>query len=225
MKEKWRYNIRLAGRKGVLVREGNTPEDVDTFYRLYQETSARDGFFIHQQRHYADILRLYGARDAAVLLLAEYEGTPIAGLVAVKCGPVTTYMFGASSNLERNRMPNHLLQWTAIRWAKARGCTLYDFRAIAEVLDAKEDLYSLYTFKQGFGGYSTLALETHDKPYNAPIYWAYLRSLSVKRELDRRRHERELRPREGNAKAAEAEQKGGAKAGEDVSVARTSTSM
>ena len=220
MKEKWRYNIRLAGRKGVQVREGNTPKDVDTFYRLYQETAARDGFFIHPQRHYADIVRLYGARDAGVLLLAEYEGTPIAGLIAVKCGPVTTYMFGASSNLERNRMPNHLLQWTAIRWAKARGCTLYDFRAIAEVLDAKEDLYSLYTYKQGFGGYSTLALETHDKPYNAPIYWAYLRSLSVKRELDRRRHERELRPRDGNAKTAEAEQKDGAKAGEAAPAAR-----
>ncbi|MGZ3716168.1 MAG: lipid II:glycine glycyltransferase FemX, partial [Ktedonobacterales bacterium] len=212
MKEKWRYNIRLAGRKGVQVREAGTPEDVDTFYRLYQETAERDGFFIHPQRHYADILRLYGARDAAVLLLAEYEGMPIAGLIAVKCGAVATYMFGASSNRERNRMPNHLLQWTAIRWAKAHGCTLYDFRAIAEVLDAKEDLYSLYTYKQGYGGHSVLTLETHDKPYNAPVYWAYLRSLSVKRELDRRRHERDLREREGNAKKPVEQQKKDAKA-------------
>lgn len=221
MKEKWRYNIRLAGRKGVQVREASTPEDVETFYRLYQETAERDGFFIHPQRHYADILRLYGARDAAVLLLAEYEGTPIAGLIAVKCGPVTTYMFGASSNRERNRMPNHLLQWTAIRWAKAHGCTLYDFRAIAEVLDAKEDLYSLYTYKQGYGGYSVLTLETHDKPYNAPVYWAYLRSLSVKRELDRRRHERDLREREGNSKkpAAGQQQKKDADAGAQAPVA------
>src|SRR5262249_10821960 len=123
MKEKWRYNIRLAGRKGVTVREGTSPEDVDTFYALYEETASRDGFYIHPKEHYAAILRLYGTRDAGVLLLAEYEGTPIAGLIAVKCGPVTTYMFGASSNLHRNRMPNHLVQWTAIRWAKAHGCT------------------------------------------------------------------------------------------------------
>ncbi|HEX8729588.1 MAG TPA: peptidoglycan bridge formation glycyltransferase FemA/FemB family protein [Ktedonobacterales bacterium] len=196
MKEKWRYNIRLAGRKGVQVREARTPEDVDTFYTLYQETAARDGFFIHPKQHYADILRLYGQRDAAVLLLAEYEGTPIAGLIAMRCGPVATYMFGASSNRERNRMPNHLLQWTAIRWAWARGCTLYDFRAIAEVLDAKEDLYSLYTYKQGYGGYSVLTLETHDRPYHLPTYWAYERLLAVKRARDRRQHERDLAARE-----------------------------
>jgi lipid II:glycine glycyltransferase (peptidoglycan interpeptide bridge formation enzyme) len=202
MKEKWRYNIRLAGRKKVQVREAMQPADVDTFYRLYEETAKRDGFFIHPKEHYATILRLYGERDAAVLLLAEYEGTPIAGLIAVRCGPVTTYMFGASSNNERNRMPNHLLQWTAIRWAKARGCTLYDFRAIAEVLDPKEDLYSLYTYKQGFGGYSTLSLETHDLPYNAPLYWAYQRILAVKRARDQRRHERELRQREAAGHSA-----------------------
>jgi len=202
MKEKWRYNIRLAERKGVVVRAAAAPDDVDTFYRLYQETAARDGFFIHPQRHYADILRLYGARDAAVLLLAEYDGAPIAGLIVVRCGPVATYMFGASSNQHRNRMPNHLLQWNAIRWARAHGCATYDFRAIAEVLDPTEDLYSLYTYKQGFGGSSILALETHDKPLNAPLYWAYLRSLAVKREIDRRRHARDLRRREAPAPTA-----------------------
>ena len=192
MKEKWRYNIRLAGRKGVAVRATTAPDDLDTFYTLYQETAKRDGFFIHPKQHYADILRLYGARDAGVLLLAEYEGAAIAGLIALKCGSVTTYMFGASSNSERNRMPNHLCQWTAIQWAKAHGCTTYDFRAIAEVLDPSEELYSLYTYKQGFGGYSTLSLETHDRPYNLPVYWAYERLLALKRERDRRRHLRDL---------------------------------
>lgn len=198
MKEKWRYNIRLAGRKGVKVREASGDADIDTFYTLYQETAARDGFFIHPKAHYADILRLYGARDAAVLLLAEYEGTPIAGLIAIRCGSVTTYMFGASSNRERNRMPNHLLQWTAIQWARSRGCALYDFRAIAEVLDPSEDLYSLFTYKQGYGGYSVLTLETHDLPYNQPMYWAYEQLLGVKRARDRRQHERELREREAS---------------------------
>ena len=195
MKEKWRYNIRLASRKGVRVREASTSEDMDTFYTLYEETAQRDGFFIHPKKHYADILRHYGARDSAVLLLAEYEQSAIAALFAVRCGATTTYMFGASSNRERNRMPNHLLQWTAICWAKAHGCSIYDFRAIAENLDPREDLYSLYTYKQGFGGYSTLSLETHDLPLNAPIYWAYRRSLSVKRARDRRRHERSLNER------------------------------
>jgi lipid II:glycine glycyltransferase (peptidoglycan interpeptide bridge formation enzyme) len=205
MKEKWRYNIGLAGRKKVQVREGTAAEDVDIFYRLYEETARRDGFFIHPREHYASILRLYGEREAAVLLLAEYENRPIAGLIAVRCGPVTTYMFGASSNAERNRMPNHLLQWSAIRWARAHGCTIYDFRAIAEVLDPREDLYSLFTYKQGFGGYSTLALETHDLPYNGPLYWTYERLLTIKRARDRSRHERDLQRREVAARAPKSE--------------------
>ncbi len=202
MKEKWRYNIRLAGRRGVVVREANPKHeaaftaDLATFYTIYRETAQRDGIFIHEQAHYDDFLRLYGARDAAALLIAEYEGTPIAALIVARCGPVATYMFGASSNRERNRMPNHLLQWTAIHWAKARGCELYDFRAIAEILEPDEDMYSLYTYKQGFGGQSLLTLQTHDLPYQAPVYWAYRRTLTAKRALVRWRHERELRRRE-----------------------------
>ena len=204
MKEKWRYNIRLAGRKGVQVRQGDTPADLDAFYTLYRETATRDDIFIHERAHYADFLRLYGERDAAALFLAEYEGTPIAALIAARCGPVATYMFGASSNQQRNRMPNHLLQWTAIRWAKAHGCTQYDFRAIAEVLEPDEDMYSLYTYKQGFGGDSVLSLETHDRPYSTPLYWAYRRTLAVKRARDRRRHLRSLHtPANGRAASAQ----------------------
>jgi lipid II:glycine glycyltransferase (peptidoglycan interpeptide bridge formation enzyme) len=196
MKEKWRYNIRLAGRKGVTVRETLAADDIATFYTLYRETADRDGIFIHESRHYEDFLRLYGERDAATLLLAEYEGQPIAALIVARCGPVATYMFGASSNRERNRMPNHLLQWTAIRWARARGCQLYDFRAIAETLEPGEDMYSLYTYKQGFGGFSLFTLETHDLVYQPPIYWAYMRALRMKRRLARWRQSRAAHRRE-----------------------------
>jgi lipid II:glycine glycyltransferase (peptidoglycan interpeptide bridge formation enzyme) len=201
MKEKWRYNIRLASRKGLKVHEGRSDVDVDAFYQLYQETAARDGIWIHPQEHYASFLKLYGERDAAVLLLAEFEGTPIAALIAATCGRVATYMFGASSNQQRNRMPNHLLQWTAIRWAKAHGCAVYDFRAIAEVLEPSEDMYSLYTYKQGFGGASVLALQTHDRPYSAAYYWAYTQALAFKRRRDRRRHEASLKAANPKARA------------------------
>src|SRR6185437_6198487 len=185
MHEKWRYNVRLAGRKGVTVREGSGTADRDAFYRLYRETADRDGIFIHGQQHYDDFLRLYGERDAAALLLAEFEGQPIAALIVARCGPVATYMFGASSNRERNRMPNHLLQWTAIRWAREHGCRLYDFLAIAETLEPGEDMYSLYTYKQGFGGFSLFTLETHDLVFQPAVYWAYSRALRMKRWMVR----------------------------------------
>jgi peptidoglycan pentaglycine glycine transferase (the first glycine) len=196
MKMSWRYNVRAAERKGVVIREATAPEDLDTWYRLYQETAARDGFFIHPRDYYAQVLELYRSRGAAVQFLAEYEGTPIAGLIVARCGPVATSMFSASSNQHRDRRPNHALQWTGMRWAKAHGCTLYDFRAIAEKLEPTEADYSLYTYKEGFGGYSVLTLEGHDLPYNLPLYWAYRQSLAVKRMLVRRRIAQRVRARE-----------------------------
>src|SRR5436309_10380731 len=77
MKEKWRYNIRLAGRKGIIVRHSQGQNDIDTFYRLYQTTSDRDHFFIHDKAHYEHVMRLYSEGDRAALLLAEYEGEAI----------------------------------------------------------------------------------------------------------------------------------------------------
>lgn len=217
MKEKWRYNIRLAGRKGVTVRETLAEADFETFYALYRETAERDGIFIHEKRHYDDFLRLYGERDAATLLIAEYEGQPIASLIVARCGPVATYMFGASSNRERNRMPNHLLQWTAIRWARAHGCRLYDFRAIAEVLEPGEDMYSLYTYKQGFGGFSLFTLETHDLVFQPTVYWAYMRALRMKRQLVRWRQVRATRQREdARGKPPTGEQASGARPAEQA---------
>src|SRR5579884_184461 len=87
MKEKWRYNVRLAGRKGVTVRRGQGKDDLDTFYALYQTTSERDAFFIHIKDHYEDVMRLYSEGDRAALLLAEYEGKAIAGTTVSAASP------------------------------------------------------------------------------------------------------------------------------------------
>src|SRR5205823_6283748 len=52
MKEKWRYNIRLAGRKGVQIRVAETVEDVESWYDLLRTTSVRDRFGIHTLEYY-----------------------------------------------------------------------------------------------------------------------------------------------------------------------------
>jgi peptidoglycan pentaglycine glycine transferase (the first glycine) len=184
MKEKWRYNIRLATRKGVSVRRGEGAADLDTFYRLYQVTSERDHFFIHAKAHYEDVLRLYGEDERAALFLAEYEGQAIAAIIVLRFGRWSWYMYGASSNEHRNRMPNHLLQWTAIRWAKEHGCWYYNFRGIPDVLEEDQELWGVYVFKQGFGGYPLRFLETHDLVYRPAIYALYRRLLDLKRRRD-----------------------------------------
>jgi len=184
MKEKWRYNVRLAGRKGVTVRRGQGQVDLDTFYNIYQTTSERDQFFIHNKAHYEDIMRLYSEGDRAALFLAEYEGQAIAGIIVLRFGKWSWYMYGASSNQYRNLMPNHLLQWTGIQWAKSHGCWYYNFRGIPEILEKGQELWGVYVFKQGFGGYPMRSLETHDLVYRPLIYRVYMRLLEMKRKRD-----------------------------------------
>lgn len=202
MKEKWRYNIRLAGRKGVTVRRGEGKADLDTFYSLYEITSERDQFFINNKQHYEDVMRLYSEGDRAALLLAEFEGKAIAGTIVLRMGHWSWYMFGASSNEQRNLMPNHLLQWTALQWAKSHGCWYYNFRGIPEVLEEGQELWGVYVFKRGFGGYPLRFLETHDLVYQPLIYKLYMRLLEVKRNRDERQRKKieETRKREVEVK-------------------------
>ena len=201
MKEKWRYNIRLASRKGVTVRKGAGQVDLDTFYRIYETTSERDQFFIHDKKHYEDVMRLYSTNDAgdeeegeekerALLLLAEYEGQVIAGIIVLRFGRWSWYMYGASSNEHRNLMPNHLLQWTGMQWAKSHGCWYYNFRGIPDILEEGQELWGVYVFKRGFGGCPVRFLETHDLVYSPLVYGAYTRLLEMKRKRDEKERKR-----------------------------------
>jgi len=184
MKSKTRYNIRLASRRGVAVRVG-TAADLPGFYELLRITSHRDGFGIHTQRYYAEVWQAFARRGQAALLIAEYKGQPLAALIAFAWGRQAWYMYGASSNEERQRMPNHLLQWEAMRWAKALGCESYDLWGIpdvdqsqvgSDVVQAEEDgvlsqgMGGLYRFKRGFGGREVRYVGAYDYVYSTPLY-------------------------------------------------------
>ncbi|HOU15167.1 MAG TPA: peptidoglycan bridge formation glycyltransferase FemA/FemB family protein [Anaerolineae bacterium] len=160
MRSKTRYNIRLAERKGVTVREG-TVDDAAAFYALMTETGNRDEFGIHSEAYYRRVFELFLPTGHAALLLAEVEGELVAALVVFALGTKAWYLYGASSERHREKMPAYALQWTAIRWAKARGCTVYDLWGIPdfdeETLEAQfaertEELWGVYRFKRGFGG-------------------------------------------------------------------------
>ncbi len=155
MKSKWRYNIRLAEKKQVVVRAGASA-DLPAFYELMQLTGARDHFAIHGADYYRAAFELLAAQDCARLFIAEFEHKPLAMIFVTAFAREAIYLYGASSNQERHRMPNHALHWAAMQWAKARGCTHYDLWGIpedaGETNDAANLPSSLYQFKQGFGG-------------------------------------------------------------------------
>ncbi|HEY6541449.1 MAG TPA: peptidoglycan bridge formation glycyltransferase FemA/FemB family protein [Ktedonobacteraceae bacterium] len=152
MKEKWRYNIRLAARKGVQVRPAQGKEDVQAWYRLLQITGQRDHFGIHSFDYYWRAWQIFTPLQQAQLLLAEYEGQLLAGIFVGCIARQAIYLYGASGNEHRNLMPNYLLQWEAIRRAKAQGAISYDFWGIPETDDADEAMAGVYRFKSGWGG-------------------------------------------------------------------------
>lgn len=178
MHQKWRYNIRLAGRKGVTVRQG-TLADIPTFHALTQVTGERDAFAVRPADYYADVYRAFGSQ--ARLYVAEFEGKALGAIMVVTVGTTAIYLYGASSNEERQRMPNHALQWAAMQQAKADGCEWYDLWGIpAEVPDDGEvetlgtgGLWGVFRFKHGFGGKVIKYPGAFDYVYNLPGYWVY----------------------------------------------------
>ncbi len=183
MKPKWRYNIRLAERKGITVRAG-TPEDWSLFYRLMQVTGERDHFGIHSAEYYGTAFELLG--DHARLFLAEYEGEALAAIFVTAFAGEAVYLYGASGNDHRERMPNHALHWAAIQWAKARGCTRYDLWGVPDVgaLGAEHGHTlpdGLYQFKQGFGGSVVRYAAAFDLVFSRVKYEVYQRALALRR--------------------------------------------
>ncbi len=186
MKPKWRYNIRLAERRGVTVRDG-AAADLPAFYAMYRETGERDGFLVRPFEYYRAIWERFLAEGLAHVLLAEVAGAPIAGMILFRFGPTAWYFYGASTAQARDLMPNHALQWAAMRWAKAAGCTRYDWWGAPDALDESDPMWGVYRFKQGFGGEFVPHIGAWDYPTNRPLYWAYTAAMPKVLDFMRRR--------------------------------------
>ena len=189
MSSKTRYNVRLAGRKGVIVRPSEH-DDLPRIYDLYAETAARDDFIIRPFDYYRDAWGDFVAAGLAQPFVAEFEGECLAALLLFRFGRSAWYMYGASSNQHRNRMPNHLLQWEAIRWAKVAGCTLYDFWGAPDELTESDPMWGVYRFKAGFGGRFVRHIGAYDYPVSRPFYWFYTVAMPRYLDLLRARHRR-----------------------------------
>ena len=185
MKSKTRYNVRLAGRKGVTVRPGDEA-DLPAFYRLMAHTAERDGFGIHtrptMKRPTASLCP--AARAACCWPSTRANSWP--GWWPLSLATRPCYMYGASSDEERNRMPTYLLQWEAMLWARAQGCRTYDLWGVpdadeetleAEFTERSDGLWGVYRFKRGFGGQLVRTVGAWDLVYAPLRYRLYTRAV------------------------------------------------
>jgi lipid II:glycine glycyltransferase (peptidoglycan interpeptide bridge formation enzyme) len=151
MKQKTRYNVRLAQRSGVTVRVANESEYPE-LYRMYAETSVRDGFMIRPQDYYMDVWHTFRQAGMVSPLVAEVEGQRVAGLVLFHFGRTAWYLYGMSTGLHRDKMPNYLLQWEAMRLARSQGCLVYDLWGAPDEFDGSDAMAGVFRFKEGLGG-------------------------------------------------------------------------
>lgn len=173
MKQKTRYNIRLAERKGIKIREGGA-KDIPLLYQMYLQTSQRDGFIIRDEAYYTTVWQIFleseriaasserngeitplaGLASApfAKIFIAEYEGEPLAGLVLFIFRDKAWYMYGMSMDRHREKMPNYLLHWRAIQFLCQIGVKEYDLWGAPDRFDEQDPMYGVYRFKLGFGG-------------------------------------------------------------------------
>jgi peptidoglycan pentaglycine glycine transferase (the first glycine) len=172
MKQKTRYNLRLAERHGVQVRPA-VESDFDTLYKMYAETSLRDGFAIRERDYYVDTWGSFLRAGLAQPFLASVESDPVAGLVVYRFGPRAWFLFGMSRDVHRERMPSYLLQWEAMRWARAQGCEMYDMWGGPERLDPGDPLWGVYRFKEGFGARLVEGVGAWDYTVRPRLYWMY----------------------------------------------------
>ena len=176
MKQKTRYNVRLAERKGVTIRAG-TETDLDTLYRMYAETSVRDGFVIRDQKYYLDLWRTFLRAEILEPLIAEVENDPIAAVMIFRFAGTAYYLNGMSRDAHREKMPNYLLQWEAARRAKAAGCMVYDLWGAPNVFDESDSMWGVFRFKEGLGGEVVRHIGAWDLPVQPLMYKLYTQFL------------------------------------------------
>lgn len=177
MRAKTRYNIRLSGRKGVRVYQGD-PEQLELWYELYRETCERNGIRLHHIDHFRTLVQTASAcgqqASKVRLLIAEAESRPLAAMFLALSGRRATYLYGASSSAMRSYMPAYALQWQAMIRAREQGCTEYDMFGISPSPNPSHPLYGLYRFKTGFGGSQFHRMGCWDYPLDNEWYGAYL---------------------------------------------------
>ena len=228
MKQKTRYNIRLAEKKGVSLRVGNLV-DLPMLYKMYAETSVRDGFVIRDETYYKTVWELFMKNQSQVSspqfsnspilqhdsgqdynlqlpitnyqlpsaepLIAEVNNQPVAAIFVFYFAGRAYYVYGMSRDVHREKMPTYLLQWEAMKRAKARGCAAYDLWGAPEVFDESDSMWGVYRFKEGLGGKIVRTLGAWD--YAPNPFWYRMYSDIMPRVLDVMRSRGRSRTKQG----------------------------
>jgi lipid II:glycine glycyltransferase (peptidoglycan interpeptide bridge formation enzyme) len=119
--------------------------------------------------------------------MAEVVGQAVAGLVLFVFAGRAWYMYGMSRELHRDKMPNYLLQWEAMRAAKEMGAGEYDLWGAPDRFDESDGMWGVFRFKDGLGARVVRSLGAWDYSSRPVFYQLYSRVLPRVLDVMRRR--------------------------------------
>ncbi len=185
MKPKTRYNIRLAEKKGVVVKEESNDEGFKKFSDLYFETTDRQKYYGHN-RNYHQIIWKSLKDSIAHILIAYFDNIPIAAYELFSFNGVFYYPYGGTSSLHRNVMGPNLLMWEAVRLGKKLGATSFDmWGALPPNYQGDTGWAGFTRFKEGYNAQFVQMIGSFDLIINPALYklynWVYtLREMYLK---------------------------------------------
>lgn len=184
MHKKHRYNIKLAQKKGVVVRESTDDKDFELFFKLYDETGKRQRFFSRSRNYLEMVWKTFREENIVHLLIAEFEGKPLSAWLLIVYDGVLYYPYGGSTQEEKGVQSSCLLGWEAIRFGKKMGCTLFDmWGATEDMSDTNDPYYGFSLFKQKFGAQHVTYIPSYDYVINEPVYRLFTVANSARWKL------------------------------------------
>ncbi len=174
MKQKTRYNLRLAQKSGVQVTEDNSLAAFQEYLRLTFTTTKRQKFYAHDEKYHNLMWQTLYPAGIAHLLKAEYQGKILVAWIVFIFNQVLYYPYGASSREHKEVQASSLMMWEAIRFGKEMGCHTFDlWGSLGPNPDPKDSWYGFHRFKLGFGPKLVEFIGTFDLVFNRPGYKIY----------------------------------------------------
>ncbi len=180
MKQKGRYNIRYSAKKGVVVRRGSKKEDLEVFYQLLESTAKRQGITYREKAYFAGIHKHLISAGLAEFITAFANDRPVASILVTYFGAEAVYLYGGSSEEDRNVFGSYAVQWEGIKEARKHGCKYYNMTGIAHDDDPSNPWAGLRQFKLKFGQEVRL-VGAYDLPVAPLAYKAFTTANRIRR--------------------------------------------
>lgn len=178
MRKSHRYLIKRSQTSGVKIIKTQDSKELERFLPLYKKLSVRKHFVAH--KGVVEEFETFAKNDEEVLFLAIYEGRVISGALIAFVGNTAIYRHSASDDDYRNIPSSYMIQWEAIKEAKKRNKSVYNFWGIAPIGSVNHPWSGLTLFKTGFGGQYEEFLSTMDLPLRVDYVKTYAIDLVSK---------------------------------------------